>query len=374
MTELLGRHGDLGIRLARPSDDPGLRALLAEVPTPGRPSITQEREPGFFELLRLHGGAAETYVAEAPDGTLVACGSLVVRRGTVGQAVHPIGHVGDLRIRPAYRGGGLLAAMGGLAFLRARDQHDVRLGCSVALASNRRLRGAVIARGAGREAQPPGKRVAAYDMVSVVVPPNPRASELDLTTANSTDIEALGAFLGKASRGRLFGYDMSPQMLRRRLNEWPGLKISDFLVVRRAGRLVGCAAPWDPSPVRQTRIQAWGVLAPVVRLLDARRNKAGLSPLPKRGEHLRMGYLTHSHVEENDPGVFAALVAGAWAWSTQRGLHGVAAMVPEGSAIRAGLPRAVTRTRVHVHAIALRDTEAPVTDLAGNPGLEMAIA
>lgn len=374
MTEFLGRHGDLGIRLARAGDDAELRALLADVPTPGRPSIIQEREPGFFELLRLHGGTAETYVAEKRDGTLVACGSLVVRPGTVGQALEQIGHVGDLRIRPAYRGGGLLAAMGGLAFRRARDQHGVRLGCSVALASNGRLRGAIVARGARREAQPPGRRVAAYTMASVVLPPKSRHSDLELSTANSSDIDALGTFLGTTSSARLFGYEMSPAVLRRRLNEWPGLKLSDFLLVRRQGLLVGCAAPWDPTPVRQTRIHAWGVLAPAVRLLDARRRTAGLSPLPKPGEHLRMAYLTHSHVEGDDPAVFAALVQGAWQWSAGRGLHGVAAMVPEGSAMQAGLPRGTTRTRVHVHAIALRDTAVPSATSPRHPGLEMAIA
>lgn len=374
MSDLLGQHGDLAIRLARAGDDAALRALLAEVPTPGRPSITQEREPGFFELLRLHGGTAETYVAEAPDGTLAACGSLVVRLGTVGRSLEPIGHVGDLRIRPPYRGGGLLSTMGGLAFRRARDQHDVRLGCSVALASNRRLRGAVLARGARRRAQPPGKRVSAYDMASVVLPPKPRPSGLDLSTASPSDLDEIGTFLGKASADRVFGYEMSPTVLRRRLTEWPGLNVSDFLLVRHSGRLVGCAAPWDPSPVRQTRIQEWGLLTPAVRFLDARRKAAGLPPLPEPGDFLRMAYLTHSRVEGDDPDVFAALLGGAWNWSARRSLHGVAAMVPAGSTIRAGLPRGVTRTRVHVHAIALRDSGADQRAGPGHPGLEMAIA
>ena len=365
---ILGEVAGTTVRTAGPSDNAALLRLMAEVPTPGTPSIAQERRPDFFALPRLHGGTATTYVAEDAGGAVVACGTLVARDGFLGGAPRRVGHIGDLRVRPSHRGARLLPAMGRLALEHARSGQGVEVCSAASLASNRRFARAVAAASPRRAAQPPGRRVGGYAMLSIVVPPPAHGASVRVRPAEPGDLSAVAGLLQRGQVERPFGYDLAEPRLRERLRTWPGLQASDVLLAFRGADLVGCAAPWDPSPVRQTRIASWGWAHGWRAVQDLRRRRHRLAPLPSSGGLLRLAYLTHLE-HRGDPAVFAALAGAAWEWSQERGLHGVAAQAPLGWDPRI---RAV-RTEVDVHAVALPEVRLAVGS-SGHPGLEMALA
>ena len=108
----------IAFSLATPSDDEGIRRLLATNPMPGRIRVRFEREPSYFA-----GCGPDTDVLIARDGDCVvgvACRSL--RKLYVNGAVEEIGYLGQLRVDRAHRGQ-LLTARG---YRVMRELHERR--------------------------------------------------------------------------------------------------------------------------------------------------------------------------------------------------------------------------------------------------------
>lgn len=344
------------VRLATPADDAALRSLVARVPMAGSPRIAQEREPSFFALPKLS-GAFDTYVVEQ-DGRVVGCGTHTVRDAWVDGRLERVGHVGDLRLEPHLRGRSIVRAMANVGLERSRKAHGATLSTMAAMASNRK------ARRAARQ----GETLDAGGYRMVNVPWRARPGDGRAVAATEDDLGEVAALLEDVQRGRLFGWHADERTLRRRVRDWPGLAASDFLLVRDdGGELVGCAAAWDPHPVRQTRVQAWGPLLGAYRPVARPR-------LPPAGGVLRIPYLTHLAVRGDDPRVLRSLVLGALARPRSEPAHALAVMVPEGSPLRAGL-RGLGATSVAVRLLALAAPGHPLPAFADSPvGIEMALA
>jgi predicted N-acetyltransferase YhbS len=90
------------IRLASESDNADLRALGRETPMTGAVSLRIDREPDFFELLRLRGGGA-TFVA-SDKGRVIGCVSATFRDVYVDGSPQRLAYLGDLRVSPIFGG------------------------------------------------------------------------------------------------------------------------------------------------------------------------------------------------------------------------------------------------------------------------------
>ena len=108
----------ISFALASPSDDAGIRRLLATNPMPGRIRLRFEREPSYFA-----GCAPGTDVLVARDGTQVvgvACRS--IRKLYINGVAEDVGYLGQLRVDRMYRGQ-LLTARG---YRVMRELHEQR--------------------------------------------------------------------------------------------------------------------------------------------------------------------------------------------------------------------------------------------------------
>lgn len=342
-------------------------------------TIAQERSPDFFRLAKTHlPGLMETYVAEA-RGEVVGCGTYVLRDawmpdGTRGR----VGYVCDLRLRPAWRSARVLPMMGRVAFERARDEHGVHVFQAAVLDGNRRVVRTATSRSVARAGQPIARLMTPYHMVSVLFAGQRMRAEGDVEAARPEDLDDVVRFLAERQRARTFGYVVDRKLLETRLTEWPGLGVQDFLLARdRSGRLVGCAAPWNPHAVRRNRVLGYGGPMRLFRAAyGAYARLRGVEPLPVPGEAFRMAFLTHMEVEDDDPRVLGRLVAAAHARLRPARLHALAVMVPRASPMQRALrgPWA-HRTPLSLHALQLEGGPFAKEDLATTrPGFEMALA
>ncbi len=91
------RTGRVRFEIATPEDDAEIRRLLRANPTPGRISLSFERERDYFADAHQPGETKQTIVAR--DGKGLACvGSCTIRSRFVNGAPRRVGYLGGLRL------------------------------------------------------------------------------------------------------------------------------------------------------------------------------------------------------------------------------------------------------------------------------------
>lgn len=370
------------LNLARPEDNADICALFREVHVSGELEVNQERDPDFFALQRLHHGPdrtdahVTTWLAREPDGTAAAIGTVIVRDGWLDGARVRTGYLCDLRVRPGFRGGLALAA----CYPRVLDHLARTTGAevftTVIFDDNERARKVLAGKGAARRGQPVYRPMTPFEMTSVQFTWRRRAPAR-VVSATTADLGELREFLAVRGQSRVLGEDFTGDLLDRRLADWPGFSLGDFLLVREGGRLVGCCAPWDTRAVKQTRVLGYhGGMAWVKRAFDLGAAVLRYPPLPPAGECFRFAFLTHLEVVNDDPGVLRDLVLAAYTRRYDQRQHFLSALVPRGSPLAAafrGLQ--VQRTAMTLYTVVLRGGRWEQRDFAtGAPGFEMALS
>src|SRR5437870_1963919 len=93
------------IELATPSDDTGIRRLLADNPVPGNPPIIYAREPNYFLGCATMGDFWQVVVARhIPTGEIAGVGCRAVRTLYVNGEPRRVGYLGQLRVDAKFRG------------------------------------------------------------------------------------------------------------------------------------------------------------------------------------------------------------------------------------------------------------------------------
>lgn len=89
--------------LATEPDDPEIRRLLRENPTPGQISLSLQREPDYFSDALVPGHARRTLIARE-NGRVTCIGSCTVRQRFVNGRPRSVGYLGELRLDNAFAG------------------------------------------------------------------------------------------------------------------------------------------------------------------------------------------------------------------------------------------------------------------------------
>ncbi len=366
--------------LARPEDNADICRLFREVHVKGDLEVNQERDPDFFALQRLHhgpalpGGPVTTWLAREPDGQAVAIGSVIVRDGWLDGARVRTGYLCDLRVRPGFRGGLSLAARYPEVLEFIGRTTGAEVFTTVIFDDNETAKKVLSGKGAARRGQPVYRPMTPFDMVSVQTTWRRRAPAR-VVAAGEGDLAELRDFLAERGRARVFGEDFTGDLLDRRLADWPGFSLEDFLLVRDGGRLVGCCAPWDTGAVKRTRVLGYhGQMAWVRRVFGLGAFFLRFPPLPPPGDCFRFAFLTH--LEADDPGVLRDLVTAAYARLYDRRLHFLSALVPRASGLDAAFAGfTVQRTAMTLYTVALRSGQHAGRSFDTlKPGFEMALS
>ena len=385
------RSDVLVVRQARPEDDEGRRALLAGVAMDADLSLSVRRAPTVDAMYALHATAWESWVVAGSNDGIEGMGSVLVRDGYIDGVAGKVGYLGDLRFSTRAEGRHLLDRAYGPILAGVQDRFGCNYFLTAIISSNARARRALTVQTerSARRGRPRYTLLREFDIRSLhlVVPridvvPNAvrdllfRRRPVAVRRAAATDIPAVAALLDEDARRRPLGYPMPEAELRRRLATWPGLTIGSFHVAECDGAIVGCVAPWDASPVKQTVVAGYsGAMARVRLMHDAAARLLRRPLLPKAEEPFCYQYLTHLAVPSGDVGVLRALLASAYASARRAGFHFLSACAPVGDALDdAYRGYLATNLRAQLYVVTLPGTTVPDALFdAPMPGFEMAL-
>ncbi|MCB9673650.1 MAG: hypothetical protein H6737_00955 [Alphaproteobacteria bacterium] len=366
------------VHQATPADNRDICRLFREVHVSGELDLNQERDPDFFALQALHHGDARTWVARDPEGRASAIFSAIARPAYLDGQLTRSAYLCDLRVRPGFRGGALLLRHYHDLLKVLLDDLDVRVCTTVVFDDNTRAHQALLGASAARRGQPTYRPMTPFDMVSVQFTRRRRAPKRTVHSATPADIDALAAFLDRRGRERLLGEVFADGLLQKRLADWPGLSIDDFLLVKGdSGQILGCVAPWDTYDVKRTRVLGYhGRMKWVKRGFDVGAALLRWPKLPAAGDCFRFAFLTHLEVEDDDPELLEPLLREAYRRLRPKGLHFMSACVPRGSRLEAAFSGyTVQHTAMTLYAVHLPGgplAERSFKTLA--PGFEMALS
>jgi hypothetical protein len=362
---------------ATAADNDDLCQLFREVHVAGELDLNQERDPDFFALQRLHHGEALTWVARDPQGRASAIFSAIARPAWLDGTRTRSAYLCDLRVRPGFRGGALILRHYRDLLQELLDALDVPVCTTVVFDDNERAHQALMGPAAARRQQPTYRPMTPFDMTSIQFTRRRRAPKRAVHTATLADVDALAAFLDRQGRQRLLGEVFADGLLQKRLSDWPGFSISDFLLLKGdTGQILACVAPWDTSPVKRTRVLGYhGRMKWVKRGFDLGATLLRWPRLPPAGECFRFAFLTHLEATDDDPELLEPLLCEAYRRLRPQGLHFLSACVPRGSRLDGAFASfTVQRTPMTLYAVHLQDSPLSARSFrTQTPGFEMAL-
>jgi hypothetical protein len=290
-----------GIRLATPDDNARILAFFDRTPMlTSSYALQYRRSPDFFNLLRYQSDHFHVLMSMNGRGDVTGLGTISPRPAWVGGEATTVGYLGDLRVefdRHAIRHWRRLF---GDLITHAGDIRELA-GCThwlTTIMDDNQLARRVLA--SGRGGAPTCVRIAPFTMRNIVGRiPFARTSDLrspwEVRWAQPDDLERLTAFVEAHNRDLQFGFRGE---LARRLAQWDSLALSDFLIVMHGDSIVGCVAPWSASRAKQILVSRLPI---AMRALERASTllPGGRLQLPRAGEPLRVGYLTHLNLAAN---------------------------------------------------------------------------
>jgi tetratricopeptide (TPR) repeat protein len=321
---------------ATKADNDALLALHGKhVTRSGLLSITNDRSPDYFALLRCRGGKSHVLVQRDFRGGIAAAGSVTIRRGYLRGHETVVGYLGDLRVERK-----ATAPWRTTLDKLARDS-QLYSTATISDSNLPALRSLV---------ERPGEfvfeRLLRYQAVTVIAKALPVFKDvptLAIRRATPADYEALALFLERRNERKAFGY-VNPL---ERLEIWPGFSIDRFfLAIDAEQQIRGTLAIWNPELTQRYVVNG--------RL------------------KLSINYLTH--VEVDDEATFGALVDAVRNARDLPRAHVLSFCDDDARPLRGALGGLIrTTTPAIVYAVRHRDLP-PLGSPANGVGFELALA
>jgi GNAT superfamily N-acetyltransferase len=314
------------IEFATPADDAAIRRLLAANPVPGAVTVTYEREPSYFLGCATMGPFCQVAVCRhQPTGTVVGLSCRAARPMFVNGQVEEVGYLGQLRIDAAHQGRWLLSR----AFRHLREWHrDGRVaGYITTIIEDNAIAEGVLVKHARRHF-PIYRELDRLCTMALVVTRLPwlrrrvcpaAAAAYTISRGTQAELSNIVTFLQQCGAARQFfplysEADFCDNPLTR------DFQVSDFVVARRGGDIVGVLGLWDQARYKQTVIQnTHSSLRHLRPAYNLGARLVGAQPLPRSGEHLRYAYASFCCVQQDNPAIFAALLWHVYRMAAERG-------------------------------------------------------
>lgn len=243
--------------VAAAQHDAQLRDVLASTPMDGHVQVSFRREPSYFDASVVEGPHRQTLVAR--DGEhLAAIGCRSARERYVNGQPMPIGYLSGLRLRPQYRGSGLLGR--GYRFLHElhRDGRTNLYLTTIAEGNDVATRLLTSA----RTWLPRYHAAGCYCTFVIPARRVPRdeqreASDCEVRRANTADLPALLELLSNAGGRRQFFPCYEAEDFFHDQGTFRGLAAENIVLASRSGQLVGSIAAWDQRSFRQSVVEGY---------------------------------------------------------------------------------------------------------------------
>ncbi len=300
-------------REAVQEDHAAIEALFAATSMGSRIRLCFERDPDFFAGSMVQSGEPCVRGFFDKDGRAVGIFSAGRRRVWLDGEV-TMRYLSDLRIRPEYQGGSLLAR----GFLKL--QEDVfapgEWAQTLVLEDNVKALELLQSRRAGL----PEYR-AAGRYISWLLAPQRVGSDRGwrVRRASMDDLPAMRELLDASARRRSFA-DLT-ELSEIGGPRWKNLAISDFLLAEGRGRICGMMGLWDQSDFNRMRVCGYSPVMSVIRpVWNGLARISKRVTLPPAGGLVWMRKATAVACADDDPAILRALLAAALAGKDERPL------------------------------------------------------
>jgi hypothetical protein len=299
---------------AGPADEPEIRRLVGSVPMRGTITVRFEREPDYFLGCSVMGDVCDVLLARHdPDGELCAVVCRSERMLFVDGKEVRVGSIGQVRVAPRYQGMRLLHH--GVGWFREHGPRDL-LYTGVVARDNSRARAVML------ERRPPGglhaQRLCGITTHALLLRRGqgtwgrrPRRSSIAVHGATHDRLDDIVAFLRRrgAKRQMFPVWSASDftggQVLR-------DMTLDDVSVATLDGTIVGVLGTWDQSAFKQDIVHAYPRAISRLRpVWDSFARIAAAPSLPAVGSAIPQAFAAFPCVEDDDPGIFALLLARA---------------------------------------------------------------
>jgi hypothetical protein len=253
------------------------------------------RRPDFFKLLRYQSDRAFVMLSEDATGGVRSVATASLRPGWVDGRPTTVGYLGDLRVafdRVLSRAWRRLFADLVTRAHEIDELSDCTHWFTTVIDGNRAALAALA--NDHRSDQPSLVPIGPFTMRNLImrlplVGRGSSARAWQVSDATERDRGNLTTFFEDENRQVPLGFRGE---FARRMSCWDGLSIGDFVYAADDRGIVGCVAPWSPSPAKQTVVSR---VPTALRLVGQSARVFPSPPLrvPEPGEPLRTPYLTH---------------------------------------------------------------------------------
>lgn len=245
--------------LATHEDDAALRRVLRSTPMDGRISVTFQREPSYFDGLRVEGPFRQVVVCrDSQSDEIVGFGCRSIREMHVNGRPMPIGYLSSLRVLQPYRNLGLVAR-GYRYFRQLHEDRRTKLYLTTIAEGNEN---AVAVLTSARAGLP--RYHDAGKFFTFAIPISHRTSRnrtlngsVSVRSATRDDLSRVLEFLKYEGARRQFFPDYSESDFLGSDAIFEDLDLSDLLVAIEGDQIVGTLAAWDQHAYRQTVVNKY---------------------------------------------------------------------------------------------------------------------
>jgi hypothetical protein len=292
--------------VADPSHDAGIRRLLRETPMRGSIRITRQREPNYFASVAAEGGENHAIVAVDDRDEVVCVGAVSIRDRFFNGWRCRVGYLGQLRLA-ASQAGRFDIIRRGYRFFRELLPTLQMEACFTSVATDNIRAKAFLERGL------PGmpRYRFAGDLVTLLMPVTRWGKAFSLQSRDTLRRQKLNVRHGVGCskslsvllNARGVELQFAPSWDEKELTT---MRDNNFCVVSDENGPVACAAVWDQRDFKQTVIAGYSKSMSLLRPLH---NLFARVRLPRPGDVLPMGFVSHVATPPDRPDMLAELTA-----------------------------------------------------------------
>ncbi len=371
------QQGEFSWRWADESDNDRLNEIFKSVSMKSDLHLGVERDPDFFALYKMQQCEQNIFSFDIAD-KMEGCCTILVRDGYIDGEKKRIGYMGDMRLTKAMAGRGIVNRHYGHIFNQFAEESGVDIFLTSVIESNKAAVGALVNRSPKYPHKPFYSPLRKFSIQNLqfTTRKKPRKTPFTVRNATEADIPMIATFLHEDQKKRQFGYVVTEDLLKFRLETWPGFEIENFYLAFDGDQLVGVTATWDAEQIKRFRILGYyKSMKWVKKGFNLASRFMGFEPLPDVGGTFRYFYLTHFSIPSENPEVMTALVDRIYADYYGKGYHFFTLYVDREDPLKPALERyRLTGLPAGLYAVSVAGNAYNERDFGpGRIGFEMAL-
>lgn len=287
--------------IAAKTDDLEIRNLLANNPIPGNISLIYQKNPSFFQAVKVGNWDTKTIVIKNNSGKIVAFQTTAVRDIYLDGEIKKIGYLSNLRVDKKFQNKGVLKI--GFDFFKKIDPEiGAPFYYSTIISRNKKALNVLV-----KQRSDGLKFVGAGTYLTKAVLILNKKKEVGnkyrIARGSDDNLEAVVDFLNKEGQNKNFypHYkidDFGTEFLK-------DFKIEDFYIVYNDKEMVGVGGKWDQSNFKQNIIYDYNF---IFKFYNLAAKILKWPNIPDKGKQFKFIYLSFIAIKNNKPEILNSLI------------------------------------------------------------------